>query len=147
MPLELLTDRRIETAKPEEGQERLELRDKKIRGLELRVGKGGGKSWALLYTRRTDSRVRRVTIGPYPEVGLAEARRRALGLKVQVESGEDPASGIQEEKETPTFKELSDDWLVRHAQANKSEKAVADDRSMLRRHVIPVIGATRAVLS
>ena len=144
MPLELLTDRRIETAKAEEGQHRLELRDKKIRGLELRVGKGGSKTWALLYTRRTDSRVRRVTIGPYPEVGLAEARRRALGLKVQVESGEDPASGIQEEKEAPTFKELSDDWLERHAQVNKSEKAVADDRSMLRRHVIPVIGAKRA---
>ncbi len=113
MPLELLTDRRIETAKADDGQHRLELRDKKIRGLELRIGKGGNKSWALLYTRRTDSRVRRVTIGSYPEVGLAEARRRALGLKVLVESGEDPAAGIQEEKAAPTFKELSDDWLAR----------------------------------
>ena len=144
MPLELLTERRVETAKTEPGQQRLELRDLKTRGLELRVGTSGGKSWALLYTRQTDGRVRRVTIGPYPEVGLAEARKRALGFKVLIEGGADPAAGIQEEKAAPTFKELSDDWLDRHAAANKSPKAVADDRSMLRRHVIPVIGAKRA---
>ena len=64
MPLELLTERRVETAKTEPGQQRLELRDLKTRGLELRVGTSGGKSWALLYTRQTDGRVRRVTIGP-----------------------------------------------------------------------------------
>ncbi len=144
MPLELLTERRVETAKTEPGQQRLELRDLKTRGLELRVGTSGGKSWALLYTRQTDGRVRRVTIGPYPEVGLAEARKRALGFKVLIEGGADPAAGIQEEKAAPTFKELSDDWLDRHASGNKSPKAVADDRSMLRRHVIPVIGAKRA---
>ena len=39
MPMELLTDRRVETARPAEGQNRLELRDTKMRGLELRVGK------------------------------------------------------------------------------------------------------------
>lgn len=144
MPLEMLTDRRVETAKPEAGQRRLELRDLKIRGLELRIGQNGARSWALLYTRRTDGRVRRVTIGPYPEIGLAEARRRALGLKVMVEDGADPAAGIQDEKAAPTFKELSEDWLERHAQVSKSPKAVADDRSMLKRHIVPVIGAKKA---
>jgi integrase len=144
MPVALLTDRRVETAKPEAGQERLELRDSKVRGLELRVGwKEGSKTWALLYTRQTDGRVRRVTIGPYPEIGLAEARRRAMGLKVLIESGADPAMGIQERNEAPTFQELSDDWIKIHG-PTKSAKSLADNVSMLRRHILPVIGAKKA---
>ena len=74
MALELLTDKRVKHAKPAPGEARLELRDLETRGLELRVTKGGAKTWALLYTRKSDGTVRRVTIGPYPQIGLAEAR-------------------------------------------------------------------------
>ena len=145
MPLELLTDRRVENAKPSPDQERLELRDTKIRGLELRVGqKEGSKTWALLYTRQSDGKVRRATIGPYPEIGLAEARRRALGLKVQVEAGTDPADGIKQQKDAPTFQELSDEWIEVHGKPNKSPRSLADNISMLNRHVLPVIGAKKA---
>lgn len=145
MPQELLTDRRVETAKPRPGQERLELRDTKVRGLELRIGqKTGFKSWALVYTRQSDGRVRRVTIGPYPEFGLAEARRLALGLKLQVETGDDPATGVQSEKAAPTFQELSDDWVERHGKPNKSPRSLTDNISMLKRHVLPVIGPKKA---
>ena len=145
MPLELLTDRRVENAKPSPDQERLELRDTKIRGLELRVGqKEGSKTWALLYTRQSDGKVRRATIGPYPEIGLAEARRRALGLKVQVEAGTDPADGIKQQKDAPTFQELSDEWIEVHGKPNKSPRSLADNLSMLNRHVLPVIGAKKA---
>lgn len=144
MPMELLTDRRVETAKPAEGQSRLELRDTKMRGLELRVGKkDGSKSWALLYTRRSDSRVRRVAIGPFPQIGLAEARRRALALKIEIESGEDPATGVQAKRTAPTFQQLSDEWVKLHG-PNKSPRSLADNISMLKRHVLPVIGAKKA---
>lgn len=144
MPMELLTDRRVETAKPAEGESRLELRDTKMRGLELRVGKKeGSKSWALLYTRQSDGRLRRVAIGPYPQIGLAEARRRAMALKVEIEVGEDPAAGVQARKGAPTFQELSDEWIRLHG-PNKSPRALADNVSMLKRHVLPVIGAKKA---
>ena len=145
MPQEMLTERRVETARPEPDQERLELRDTKVRGLELRIGqRPGSKSWALIYTRQSDGRVRRVTIGPYPEIGLAEARRRALGLKVQVETGDDPATGVQVEKSAPTFKILSDEWIERHGRPNKSPRSLADNISMLNRHILPVIGPKKA---
>lgn len=144
MPAEFLTDRRVEAAKPDAGQDRFELRDTKVRGLELRIGKReGSKTWALLYTRQTDGRVRRVTIGPYPEIGLAEARRRALGLKVNIEAGADPATGIQESNAAPTFKELSDEWIRIHG-PTKGPKSLSDNVSMLRRHILPVIGAKKA---
>jgi integrase len=145
MPKEMLTERRVEGARPKPDQERLELRDTKVRGLELRVGhKPSSKSWALIYTRQTDGRVRRVTIGPYPQIGLAEARRRALGLKVQVETGDDPATGVQVDKAAPTFHQLSDEWIERHGRPHKSPRSLADNISMLKRHVLPVIGAKRA---
>jgi uncharacterized protein (UPF0128 family) len=49
MPLELLTDCRVETAKPSTGRDRFELRDTKVRGHELRIGKReGSKTRALL---------------------------------------------------------------------------------------------------
>ncbi len=144
MPMELLTDRRVETARPAEGQNRLELRDTKMRGLELRVGKkDGSKSWTLLYTRRSDSRVRRVAIGPFPQIGLAEARRRALALKIEIESGEDPATGVQSKRTAPTFQQLSDEWVKLHG-PNKSARSLADNISMLKRHILPVIGAMKA---
>ncbi len=144
MPMELLTDRRVETARPAEGQNRLELRDTKMRGLELRVGKkDGSKSWTLIYTRRSDSRVRRVAIGPFPQIGLAEARRRALALKIEIESGEDPATGVQSKRTAPTFQQLSDEWVKLHG-PNKTARSLADNISMLKRHILPVIGAKKA---
>ena len=60
-----------------------------------------------LYARRTGGRARRVTIGPSTAVGRAGARRRAMELKKQAESSAVPASGIEEEQEASTFKELS----------------------------------------
>lgn len=143
MALELLTDRRVKHAKPESGQSRLELRDLDIRGLELRVTKSDQKTWSLVYTRKSDGTVRRVTIGPYPQIGLAEARQRAMALKIQVEEGSDPAAKLKEVKSAPTFKDLSEDWVRIHG-PNKGARSLADDVSMLRRHVWPVIGAMKA---
>lgn len=143
MALELLTDKRVKHAKPALGEARLELRDLETRGLELRVTKGGAKTWALLYTRKSDGTVRRVTIGPYPQVGLAEARQRAMALKIQVEDGNDPAAKLREVKSAPTFKEMSEDWIKIHG-PNKTPRSLADNISMLKRHVWPVIGAMKA---
>ena len=145
MPLEMLTDRRVKTAKPPEGQERLELRDTKVRGLELRVGRTeGSKRWALLYTRKSDGVFRWVTIGRYPETGLAEARQKAHQLKVVVDNGGDPAANVQERKTSPTFSELAADWVELHARPNKKPQSVADNISMLERHINPEIGFIKA---
>ena len=43
-------------------------------GLFLLVQPAGGKLWRLKY--RVDGKERKLSIGSYPEVGLAEARRR-----------------------------------------------------------------------
>lgn len=145
MSLELLTDRRVQTAKPADRQRRLELRDIKVRGLELRVGKDReAKNWSLVYTRQGDRRTRRITLGTYPELTLNGARRKAALLKIEIDDGADPASDKQDRKRSITFAELAEDWFELHAKHRKSRASVSDNRSMLRIDVVPVIGHMKA---
>ncbi|SFJ25045.1 tyrosine-type recombinase/integrase [Albimonas pacifica] len=88
-----LTARRIEDAMPPERGER-ELHDSLARGLSLRLRATGGRSWRFTY-RTAGGRagsLRRVTIGTYPAVGLADARREAERLRGLVVVGRDPAA-------------------------------------------------------
>ena len=142
MALEHLTERRVQSATLNEGQARLELRDTKMRGLELRVGKTS-KRWALLYTRRSDGKFRRVTIGSYPEITLVDARRRALAYKTEIDDGMDPANVAQVRASAPTFAELAEQWVELHGKPNKDPKSLSDNISMLKVHVHPIIGTMK----
>jgi integrase len=148
MPARSLTDAYVKAARCETGKRVLEIRDTDVRGLELRVLAGGTKSWRLHYTRRSDGRRRAIALGTYPSVPLKEARRKAKAHQTQIEDENvraDPADARRARKAADTFKELADDWLELHAKPNKSARAVVDDESMLKRHVLPEIGSMRAV--
>ena len=142
MPLEHLTERRVQSATPGDGQARLELRDTKVRGLELRVGRTS-KRWALLYTRSSDGKFRRITIGSYPEITLVDARQRALVFKTEVDDGQDPANAAQIRATAPTFAELAEQWVELHGKPNKNAKSLEDNISMLNTHVHPIIGTIK----
>ncbi len=51
-------------------------------GLFLLVEKSGGKLWRMKY--RVDGREKKLAIGRYPEIGLAEARRRRDAAREQL---------------------------------------------------------------
>ncbi|MBZ4307288.1 hypothetical protein LAN33_23750, partial [Mycobacterium tuberculosis] len=53
---------------------------------------------------------------------------------------EDPAALLHARRKAQTFEELAEDWIERHATPNRCARAVADDRSMLDRHILPEIG-------
>ena len=119
-----------------------EVRDSEVQGLEIRVAKGGTKSWRLHYTRRSDGKRRAVGLGRYPAVSLKEARSKARINQAKIEdldTGADPAATRQGIRHAETFSELAEEWLTRHARPNKVERAVADDLSMLKRHVLPYL--------
>lgn len=63
-------------------------------GLLLQITSTHAKSWVL----RTwiDGKRRRIGLGPYPAVSLAEARAKALELSEQVRAGHDPIAERQE---------------------------------------------------
>jgi len=138
-----LTARFVETAKA--AGARRDVRDAKVKGLELRITKAGGKTWALRYRRQSDGAKRIVTLGSFPDYKLEEARDWAEDRKREIARGEDPAVKKQARKEAVTFEDLANDWIARHGEVNKSERAVRDDRSMLKLHINPEIGSMKAV--
>ena len=65
-------------------------------GLFLLVERTGGKLWRMKY--RIDGREKKLAIGRYPEIGLAEARRRRDAAREQLAQGQDPSREKQREK-------------------------------------------------
>ena len=83
-----LTPRSIEQLKPSE--KRRELPDPALSGLYLVVQPSGAKSWAVRY--RFGSKPRKLTLGKWPVVGLADARLAASEALAEVELGKDPGA-------------------------------------------------------
>jgi hypothetical protein len=76
MPAEKLTPKRLSNLSPPAiGFD--ELLDTVARGLSLRIFPTGRASWSFRYRPKGGGARRRITLGEYPNVGLAEARRRA----------------------------------------------------------------------
>lgn len=82
----MLTDLKIRSLKPtgkaykQYGQ----------RGLYLEVAKSGSKLWRLRYRFAGKSKL--MSLGQYPVVGVAEARRKRDGYLEQIRDGIDPAA-------------------------------------------------------
>jgi hypothetical protein len=80
-----LTVKGIERLKPPAKSDRLTADGG---GLYFRVTPSGGRSWVYRYM--ISGKRRDMGLGPYPDVGLAEARERALELRRQVRASIDP---------------------------------------------------------
>jgi integrase len=87
-----LTDVAVRNAKP--GPKPYKMGDS--HGLFLLVQPSGGKLWRLKY--RVDGREKKLAIGPYPEIGLGEARRRRDAAREAIVAGKDPAREKQRDK-------------------------------------------------
>ncbi|MCH9806690.1 MAG: tyrosine-type recombinase/integrase [Alphaproteobacteria bacterium] len=148
MPTVKLTDTFIKGCKCNAGVALVEFRDTDARGLELRVSAKGKKTWRLHYTRRSDGKRRAVGLGTYPDLSLKEARAKARGMQGTIENAEvraDPAARVLANRGAETFAEIAEVWMERHAVPNKGARTISDDRSMLRMHILPEIGAMKAV--
>lgn len=143
MSLRKLTARFVETVTA--ASDREDFNDATVRGLQLRVTRDGSKTWAIRYTRKSDGRRRRLTLGPFTsEFGLDAARNRARAELAAVANGADPAARAAERKEASTFAEVTAEWLERHGEPNKRARSLRDDRSMLDRHILPALGSLKA---
>jgi integrase len=120
MPTQKLTDLFVERVKPP-ASGRVEYFDASFPGLALRVTANGGKSWCAFY--RFKGRLRRFTIGAYPAIPPARARREAQAALERVREGADPAEEKRARREmrtpeTDTFGAVAGDYLERHVRAN-----------------------------
>jgi integrase len=92
----ILTQAAIDSEKP--AGARREVPDAKVSGLRLVVQPSGAKSWALRY--RFAGQPKKLTIGGYPAIGLADARKAGQAALGELARGNDPAAQKREAKVT-----------------------------------------------
>jgi integrase len=135
-----LTDLFVERVKPP-AHGRAEYFDASFPGLALRITDKGAKSWSVFY--RLHGRLRRFTIGNYPALKPADARREAQTALDRVRAGADPAEEKkarreQRSPETETFGAVLDDYLERHLRPNKQESTYTEVKRALERDTLPM---------
>jgi integrase len=116
------------------------LRDDAIRGFALRLIATGAKSF--VFEGRIKGRMRRFTIGRYPDLTVAMARQKALEIRAAVGRGEDPAEARVIERRELSFGELAERYLCDYAVPHKKPRSVADDKYYLT-NCIPSVWLTR----
>ncbi len=107
-----LTPKSIDALPPATGK-RYEVHDTLLPGLHLRVSATGGKVFGV--SRRVDGRMKRIRIGAYPIVSLADAREKARDILSDIELG-------QYDETSPSVAELDRDAALQEAiAANRSK--------------------------
>jgi integrase len=116
------------------------------KGLLLRVGPGGSKSWVYRY--RVGREVIDIGLGPYPERTLADARALAMTQRRLRLDGRDPREVRKTATTTArpprqldvlTFKQVAEKWIERF-EAGWSAQHRKDVGSKFAVHVYPIVG-------
>jgi integrase len=110
-----LNDRLLRSLQPPETG-RLELTDNKSVGLKFRLTPNGRATWSVQVNVHGDKR--RFTIGEYPTIGLADARKRAGKLRADALTGLDPIrerrAKAEIEKSQQTVAQVLDLYVSMH---------------------------------
>jgi integrase len=143
----MLTDLSIKKqALPEK---RRELPDGKIAGLYLVLQPSGAKSWAVRY--RVGGKPAKLTIGPYPAIDLATARKRAQEAVGELAGGKDPAVAKKAAKEARRAEDSIADrvesvaalFVERSAKRKAGPLWAREVERLLKVEIIPKIGSKR----
>ena len=136
-----LTTKSIENLKA--GAARREVPDGGCAGLYLVLQPTGVRSWATRY--RLNGKPAKLTLGRFPTVSLAEARRRATAALRQVAEGIDPA--VEKRKTaievTDRKRDTVQAWYERytgHAKKRTRESTWEAIGGIFRREILPIWG-------
>ena len=132
-----LTDALIRTL-PTPTTGRAELSDLRCTGLTFRVTTNDARSWSFRFRDPQSRRSTYATIGRYPDLTLADARKAADAMRRQVAGGINPVSLKRQERAdatTQTFQHLTGRYLEEHARRFK--RSHATDERNLKLHVLP----------
>lgn len=132
-----LTKRSVDAVAPDPTREQF-LWDSELRGFGLRVQPSGRRSYLVQY--KVGRSTRRLTIGPHGVLTVDQARRKAIQALAAVRVGGDPSRDRRSGR--ATFAELAERYVREHAEAKKRASAIASDKSLLRRVLLPRLGAT-----
>jgi hypothetical protein len=136
-----LTALLVRAAKP--GERRYVLYDSQ--GMSLHVTPWGSKWWRFRYRFR--HREKMISLGVYPRVKLATARRRLADARGLLARGIDPSADRKQHRAATgrTFETVAREWLkgleVPVAKGLVTTDTLKDATRILERHVFPELGA------
>jgi integrase len=115
-------------------------------GLYLRVTQSGTKNWVFRFM--LNGRPRWMGVGPLHTIGLAEARNRAAGFRLQRHDGVDPIERRRAERlearldaaKAMTFKECAARYIASHRAGWRNPKHAAQWEATLATYAEPVMG-------
>jgi integrase len=132
MAMQALTVRGIEALKPQ--AKRYEIFDAFTPGLAIRVTPHGHKSWVLFY--RHHGRLRRLTLGRYPDRPLAEARSEAIRERGRILDGADPATEKHDER--ATYGDTVGALYELYKKATEKKRSWSEQRRIFEKEVLPI---------
>jgi len=145
MPRVNLTVKKLDSLKPE--AERLDYWDDSLAGFGVRVTPKGEKTFCVMY--RLGGKQRRMTLGEYPVLKVADARDRAKDALELVRRGVDPVEEQRRREEAEvasrvegfTFEALAKQFLEEHVKKLRSEYEV---KRSLEEYLVPEFGKEKA---
>ncbi|MCX2496854.1 integrase domain-containing protein [Plesiomonas shigelloides] len=138
-----LSDTQIKAAKPKDKEYVLSDGD----GLRIRVKPNGSKFWLLNYTHPIKKTRTNLSLGKYPEVSLANARKLALEARELLAQGIDPLDARKQQQEEHkaihehTLFNVTQEWFAIKKDDVTPDYAVDIWRS-LELHIFPYIANT-----
>jgi integrase len=103
-------------------------------GLSLRVTAKDVRTWTFFY-RDKHGRQKRLTLGRYPAVKLADARELASETRRGVAKGRDPVAEKRAARDVLTFAEVADKYVEEYAKPNK--KSWGEDKRQIDADLLP----------
>ena len=129
-----LTNLKVKNAKPGNHEDG--------RGLRLVVANSGASNWIIRI--QADGRRREIGLGSASEVGLAEARAKAEGVRAAIRGGSDPvALRRHNQSKVPTFKEAAQMVHAEHLPSWKNPKHGKQWIATMEHYVFPKLGDVR----
>lgn len=115
------------------------------KGLYLEIRPNGSKLWFLKY--RVAGKEKRLSLGVWPEVSLAEARDRRDDARKVVQSGSDPLHARKMQKIANqvsagnSFQSVAEDFIEVKLVANRKAETTIEKARWFLSHLTPALGA------
>jgi integrase len=136
-----LTKRFVETIQPHP-TDILKYWDTELKGFGVVILPSGRRTYCVKY-RNAERVQKRFKIGVHGQITAEEARNLAKIHLGKVAHGEDLAETAKQVRNMPTVSELAQDYLDLHAEKNKEPKSIKEDKSFLRRFILPAFGSQK----
>jgi integrase len=143
MPVVKLTAAKLQNLNLASGTP-MELWDELSPGLCLRVLASGRATWTVRYRPHSGDGYKRLTLGRYPAVGLADARQRAERCRVQISDGKDPQAERKEKRNAATLHELIERYLAEEVEPKRKPRTYDLYTWYFWKNIAPKLGTRKA---